>query len=146
MMPPSDHEDLGSDRTTNKVTNINTILGIVIIVCTIAFNVGGASVILWQLYANATDTAQSFKEQSAQIATLKDTTLQQSFAVSTLQRDQGILSGQLASNQSDDVRQWESLRLIEANAKASLSREQFAEWRREYERRNPGAVAPSVPQ
>lgn len=148
--------DLSTDKVTNKVTNLNTFVGFAVLLCTIAFNVGGAMVILQQLSTSQSETKATIETSqketkasidgvSAQVAGLKETTLTQGFALGVIQKEQGNLAGQISANTADDGRQWENLRSVEALAKAALSREQFADWRREYERRNPGSVAPAVP-
>lgn len=102
--------------------------------------------VLDRLKTDSEKTEKNFEAQTVQISTLKDTTLQQSFLTSALQKDIGSVDGKLSANLDDDRRQWETLRAIEAQAKAALTREQFTDWRMEYERRNPGSIAPSIPQ
>lgn len=97
------------------------------------------------LEANQKETKASIDGVANQVSSLKETTLTQGFTLAVIQKEQGNLAGQISANSTDDVRQWENLRSVEALAKAALSREQFADWRREYERRNPGSVAPAVP-
>lgn len=133
-----------SKATVNVGTNLNTLIIVVTGLIILGINIGGAKLVLAQGADFAIKAEQNFKELALQTTALKEVTMQQSFIVSALQKDLGATSGMLKANQDDDFRQWETIRQNEARMKVALSREAFAEWRIEYERKNPGSIAPPL--
>lgn len=143
-LEPTEPHGWTSKSTVNMGTNLNTLIIVVTGLVLLGINIGGAKLVLSQGADFAVKAEQNFKDLTTQTTALKEITLQQSFQVAGIQKELGQVSGQIKANQDDDFRQWETIRQNEARMKISLTREAFAEWRIEYERRNPGSIAPSL--